>query len=273
MIAHGRRGFVGQRGHLFVVTKYYEHPTMPAPARRAGRFASQSGLQRCCEHLRSKLSSWRVAACGGMGAVLPCLAPTRGVTLREPAPGDEIDEVLRDGSASSAAGLQFRRLLQKLPAGAYTCDAEGLITYYNQHAERLWGRAPKLNDPADRFCGSFKLFATDGTPITHDRCWMALALKTDREYNRREVVVERPDGRRLTALAHANPIHDESGELIGAVNVLVDITERKRAEEELRRAELFARSTLNSLSANIAILDESGAIVAINRAWHEFAAS
>jgi PAS domain S-box-containing protein len=193
--------------------------------------------------------------------------------LRKPAPGDEIDEVLRAGSASRTAGLQFRRLLQKLPAGAYTCDAEGLITYYNQHAEQLWGRAPRLNDPADRFCGSFKLFATDGTPITHDRCWMALALKTDSEYNRREIVVERPDGRRLTALAHANPIHDESGELIGAVNVLVDITERKRAEEELRRAELFARSTLNSLSANIAILDESGAILAANRAWHEFAAS
>ncbi|HKH77742.1 MAG TPA: PAS domain S-box protein, partial [Rubrobacteraceae bacterium] len=193
--------------------------------------------------------------------------------MRKPAPGNEVDEVLRVEPASGAAGLQFRRLLQKLPAGAYTCDAEGLITYYNQHAERLWGRAPKLNDPADRFCGSFKLFATDGTPITHDRCWMARALKTDREYNRREIVVERPDGQRLTALAHANPIHDESGELIGAVNVLVDITERKRAEEELRRAELFARSTLNSLSASIAILDESGVIVAANRAWHEFAAS
>ena len=75
--------------------------------------------------------------------------------MRKAAPGDEIDEVLRAGSGARAAGLQFRRLLHKLPAGAYTCDAEGLITYYNQHAERLWGRAPKLNDPAERFCGSF----------------------------------------------------------------------------------------------------------------------
>jgi len=31
----------------------------------------------------------------------------------------------------------FRRLLEKLPAGAYTCDPEGLITYFNPHAERL----------------------------------------------------------------------------------------------------------------------------------------
>ena len=106
--------------------------------------------------------------------------------MRKPAPGNEIDEVLRAGSAPREAGLQFRRLLQKLPAGAYTCDAEGLITYYNQHAERIWGRAPKLNDAVDRFCGSFRLFSPEGSPIAHDRCWMALALETHREYNERE---------------------------------------------------------------------------------------
>lgn len=136
--------------------------------------------------------------------------------------------------------LHFRRLLEKLPAGAYTCDPEGLITYFNQQAVRLWGRAPKLNDPVDRYCGSFKLFSPGGSPISHDQCWMALALKTDREYNGREIIIERPDGQRLSALAHANPIHDESGELLGAVNVLVDISDRKRAEEallEIRQAE------------------------------------
>ena len=145
-----------------------------------------------------------------------------------------------DSSALREGELYFRRLLEKLPAGAYTCDPEGLITYFNEHAVELWGRAPKLNDPADRFCGSFKLFSTDGSPIAHDRCWMALALKMARAYNEREIVIERPDGQRLTALAHANPIHDGSGKLLGAVNVLVDISDRKRAEEalyEIREAE------------------------------------
>jgi PAS domain S-box-containing protein len=130
----------------------------------------------------------------------------------------------------------FRRLLEKLPAGAYTCDPEGLITYFNPQAELLWGRAPKLSDPVDRFCGSFKLFSTDGAPIAHDRCWMALALQTHEGYNEREIVIERPDGGRRTALAHANPIRDEGGRVLGAVNVLVDITERKLAEERLREA-------------------------------------
>src|SRR5687767_1859488 len=88
------------------------------------------------------------------------------------------------GANAGYGETEFRRLLDKLPAGAYMCDPEGLITYYNAHAAGLWGRAPKLNDHQDRFCGSFKLFsAADGAPITHDKCWMALALHNNQGYN------------------------------------------------------------------------------------------
>jgi PAS domain S-box-containing protein len=132
----------------------------------------------------------------------------------------------------SQGELEFRRLLDKLPAGAYMCDPDGLITYFNQRAVEVWGRAPKLNDPVDRFCGSFKLFSPDGSPIRHDQCWMALALRENVEYNGYEIVIERPAGDCITTLAYANPIRDESGKLLGAVNVLVDITNRKRAEME-----------------------------------------
>ena len=104
----------------------------------------------------------------------------------------------------NSGGSEFHRLLEALPAGAYTCDAEGLITYFNQHAVDLWGRTPALNDSSDRFCGSFKLFSKDGTPISHDQCWMALALRERKEYNGQEIIVERPDGRRATTLARVH---------------------------------------------------------------------
>jgi signal transduction histidine kinase len=149
---------------------------------------------------------------------------------------------------AGTSDAQFRRLLDKLPAAAYTCDAEGLITYCNRRAVELWGRAPQINDPVDRFCGSFKLFSADGTPIPHDRCWMALALRDGKEYNGEEIVVERPDGTRWTALAHANPFLDEHGEVYGAVNVLVDITERKRAEEALQKADRNKNEFLATLA-------------------------
>jgi PAS domain S-box-containing protein len=133
---------------------------------------------------------------------------------------------------------KLRRALDTLPTGAYTCDADGLITYYNQRAVDLWGRRPKLNDPADRFCGSFKLFTLEGEPIQHDQCWMGLALRDGKEYLAQEIVIERPDGKRWTALAHASPFRDENGVIVGAVNVLVDISDRRHAETA--RAQLAA---------------------------------
>lgn len=143
-----------------------------------------------------------------------------GVTNRE----------LEPELAGKLLSVNYRRVLANLPVAAYACDAEGLITYFNECAAQLWGREPTLNDVVDRFCGSFKLFAPDGSPLPHDQCWMALALRDRRGYNGLEVVIERPDGSRWMALAHANPFLDEQGQLLGAANVLVDISDRRRAE-------------------------------------------
>jgi PAS domain S-box-containing protein len=140
--------------------------------------------------------------------------------------------------ARQQSRLEFRRLLEVMPAAAYTCDAQGLITYFNQRAVEIWGQQPKLNDPLDRYCGSFKLFTVGGSPISHDRCWMALALQENQGYNDQEIVIERPDGSRRTVLAHANPLYDESDRVVGAVNILVDITERKRGEDALKESDL-----------------------------------
>jgi signal transduction histidine kinase len=165
--------------------------------------------------------------------------------------GNKVDGRVRWETGMLPSERVFRRLLEKLPAGAYTCDPTGLITWFNPQAERLWGRAPRLNDPSDRFCGSFKLFMNDGSPISHDACWMALALRDRTDYHGHEIVIERPDGARVTALAHANPIHDENGTLLGAVNVLVDITDRKQAENALRAADLAKNEFLATMSHEI----------------------
>jgi signal transduction histidine kinase/CheY-like chemotaxis protein len=145
-------------------------------------------------------------------------------------PGDEVKSGLQ-GQA------EFRRLLGTLPEGAYTCSRDGRITYFNQPAVDLWGRTPKLDDPGDRFCGSFRLFDTDGSPIPREQCWMAQALKTGTDFTGRELVVEQPNGQRRTVLTHASPIRNESGAVVGGVNVLVDITPLRHAEEALKRAD------------------------------------
>jgi PAS domain-containing protein len=54
-------------------------------------------------------------------------------------------------AARAGSDLPFRRLLDVIPAGAYTTDAAGLITAFNRRAVDLWGREPSLNDPVDRY--------------------------------------------------------------------------------------------------------------------------
>src|SRR4249919_510203 len=145
------------------------------------------------------------------------------------------DNVVPIDTARSQATLRererrFRELLGALPAAVYTTDAAGRITYYNDAAAALWGHRPPLG--TSEWCGSWKLFWPDGTPLSHDQCPMAIALKADRVVRGMEAVAERPDGTRVPFIPYPTPIHDDAGKLIGAVNMLVDITDRKRAEDQ-----------------------------------------
>ncbi len=158
--------------------------------------------------------------------------------------------------AESATGVeegQFREMLEGLPTGAYTCDAAELITYFNQHAVKAWGRVPRLNDEEDRFCGSFRLYTGEGEPLRHEQCWMARALRSGQGYNGEEVIVERPDGKHLTVLAYANPIRNKAGQVVGAVTVLV-ISKRKSDEAELRRSRDKAEALNRAKDIFLAVL-------------------
>jgi len=125
---------------------------------------------------------------------------------------------------------RFRELLDALPAAIYTTDAEGRMTYYNDAAAELWGHRPTLG--SSEWCGSWKLYWPDGTPLRHDECPMAIALKENRAVRGMEASCERPDGSRVPFIPYPTPLHDEHGKLVGAVNMLIDISERKRAEEQ-----------------------------------------
>ncbi len=123
-----------------------------------------------------------------------------------------------------------RELLDALPIAVYTTDAAGRITYYNEAAVAFSGRRPQLG--VDEWCVSWKLFWPDGTPLAHDECPMALALKEGQELRGAEAVAERPDGTRRTFTPYPTLLRDSTGEVVGAINVLVDITDRKQADEQ-----------------------------------------
>src|SRR5256886_3906016 len=134
-------------------------------------------------------------------------------------------------------------LLEALPVAVYTTDAEGRITFYNRAAAELWGHHPELG----QWCGSWRLYWPDGRPLPHDQCPMAVALKEGREGRGAEAIAERPDGTRVRVLPFPTPPRDPSGRLIGAINLLMDVTERRDAELESARLAAIAVSSADAI--------------------------
>ncbi|MGF1628461.1 MAG: PAS domain S-box protein [Kiloniellaceae bacterium] len=140
-------------------------------------------------------------------------------------------------------------LLDALPAAIYTTDAEGRITSYNEAAAELWGVRPELQ--SQKFCGSWKLYWPDGTPLPHDQCPMALALQSQSPVRGMEAVAERPDGTRVSFLAFPTPLFDAAGALAGAVNMLVDLGAHHETAARLRRSEARYRAIFDNAQVSV----------------------
>ncbi len=165
-------------------------------------------------------------ACGGsVSFESSCLGLS--VSVRVPPqfasqdPGPNGDGILDDTQ-------QSRSILEALPSAIYTTDAAGRITFFNESAATLWGVRPELGK--SEFCGSWKLYWPDGTPMLHDECPMAQTLKTGKPVRGATAVAERPDGTRVSFIPYPTPLFDDAGTLIGGVNMLVDITETNRTD-------------------------------------------
>jgi PAS domain S-box-containing protein len=165
--------------------------------------------------------------------------------------------------ARSALGLNGKeqtfelpaRLFEQVPFAIYVCDREGLVLRYNRRAAELWGRSPELRDPAERFCGSYRMFRPDGSLLPHDQCPMADVLRTGVSVREQEVHIERPDGSRGIALVDIEAVKDGEGNIVGAVNCFQDITERKRSEAQIvnlaREAEHRTKNILSTVLATV----------------------
>ena len=156
---------------------------------------------------------------------------------------------------------RYFRLLKTLPTAIYTCDARGFITYYNDAAVELWGRKPILNK--DMWCGSWKMFRTDGTPVPLDECPMAVTLKEGKNEPGEEFIVERPDGTRRFMIPHPQTEFDSSGKITGSVNTLIDITNLKEVELAVRHSDQRYRNLIEQATAAMAVLQGPERIITI----------
>ncbi|WMT92594.1 PAS domain S-box protein [Pelagibacterium sp. H642] len=146
------------------------------------------------------------------------LAITRDITERK-----KNERALRESETN------LSNLLQALPSAIYTTDQHGIVRFYNQAAVEVSGRIPQIG--SDRWSIAWRLYNPEGTLLPHEECPMAVALKENRQIHGAEIVAERPDGSKVPLLVYPTPLWDSAGNLTGAVNVMIDITERKKADE------------------------------------------
>lgn len=125
-----------------------------------------------------------------------------------------------------------RQILEALPVAVYTVDMEGRLTSFNRACVEFSGRVPEMG--SDGWKRDWKLLRVDGTPLPHEETALARTLREGCPIRDVESIVELPDGSRRHLLPFPTPLRDSTGRMIGAVNMFVDITDRKRHEETLR---------------------------------------
>ena len=142
----------------------------------------------------------------------------------------EAERVLH-AAIDALAGRDDRlgEVLDALPVPVYVTDRAGVITYYNSACIEFAGRVPVVG--ADSWCVTWKIYTEAGAFVPHDHCPMAVALREQRAVRGVTAVAERPDGTRRSFRPYPTPLYDDSGALTGAINLLVDVTVERQADE------------------------------------------
>ena len=161
---------------------------------------------------------------------------------------------------------KFRQLAESIQEVFWMMNATGTeVLYVSPAYEKIWG--PLSENPLSRPTDWMNSIHPDYRAMSRDIFMRQLkGESTDFEY--RAVA---PDGKEKWIRNRAFPVRNERGELIKIAGVAEDITERKQAEQAIRDSRELVQSTMDALSSHICVLDEAGTIIAVNRAWRDFA--
>ena len=135
-------------------------------------------------------------------------------------------QVAADGILNSPGAIH--EVLDGFSAPIYATDRDGTLTYFNQACIHLAGRTPQVG--TDKWCVTWRIYTTEGEYLPHDACPMAVAIREKRAIRGVEAVAERPDGSRINFRPYPTPVFADDGQLAGAVNLLLDITEPARRD-------------------------------------------
>jgi PAS domain S-box-containing protein len=161
------------------------------------------------------------------------------------------ERLLETALNALATGSPSHAMLDELPVPIYTTDVTGAVTYWNRRCVEFAGREPELGQ--DRWCVTWQLFTTTGEPLPHDECPMAQAIRDKKPVRGVIAIAERPDGSRVAFSPYPTPLFDANGELTGAINMLIDVTEEQSEalHEEAKRCRRLADATYDRATSKV----------------------
>jgi len=160
----------------------------------------------------------------------PSTGPVRVVIVR-----DNCTQQMLAAERLRESEERFRALFERGPIAIFSCDAAGMPQEFNACAVHLWGREPQRGPDYERFGGLHQLYLPDGTWLPPAQSPMAEVLdgRSEGVYDQ-ELIIERPDGSRISIMSNTVPLKNEQGDITGGMCCFYDISERKRLERETR---------------------------------------
>ncbi len=167
--------------------------------------------------------------------------------------------------SAGSGGLQrlsaeeaLRAVIQASPLPIVAMDADGLVTLWNASAEATFGWTEQ------EVLGRYLPYVPEDRLEEHRRL-RERVLGGDR-FENAEVQRLRKDGRRIELSVSTAPMYDEAGKVAGIMSVNVDITDRKRVEEELRQRERVFRGLFENMTLGVVYQAADGHILSANPA-------